>query len=750
MEADDPELQKWLEMGGNYGVICGDGMIEIDTDNKEMSDKLAEFKTLKIKTGKPDGIHNYFRSSLEENGTLYAIDKDGNFLLDEKGRMINVGNIKADRQYVVGPGSNHFSGRKYYVLEDNQLVGIKRRQIEEIFGKSLVWANKKIKENEGEAKEEGTLVDKKLPIEKIIKNFEDLRKTGEKTYQGSHPVHGSETGNNFSVDLDKNAWYCFRCNSGGGPLMWLVVEHGDIRCDEARKGILRGDLFKKALKYAEEAGYKVELKKADSIEPDVSKYFEGEEKKTFRAAFLARELMNEFQYFTRRADKTIFVYTPERGIYEPVGEDQIVEQCIKKLGKYTSILRQREVVNFIAGSTIKELDDPDPYMTALKNGVYDLNTRTMKPFSPDYFITNALPITYDPNAKCPTFDRFIPEILGKEDITVIQELFGYFLIHHYHIHKIFLFIGVGRNGKTTLLTVMYEFLGKDNYSAIWLQDLLNQNSRFLKAELSGKIANLADDLPNEALKNTGGLKMLSGESPLQGEIKYKSPFKFVNSAKLVCACNEVPPTPDDTDAFFARFVLVFFPNQFLEDNPKTDIHLSEKLTTPEELSGIFNWAIEGADRLMKNGKFSYSKSVEDVRTQYSRLSNPIKAFSEDCIEDDDGEEDRDVIFQAFVYYCREHKIPVVSKIAFSQHFQENVPSAVASFRFDNYQRIPTWKNIKLKKQLDTSPVALDLTKKQKSVHREVESSKTVSVPRERSRATTLETNPDSGGEQYAT
>jgi len=65
--------------------------------------------------------------------------------------------------------------------------------------------------------------------------------------QGSHPVHGSDTGSNFCVNHGNNCWHCFRCNSGGGPLSWIAVQEGIIECHEAVSGGLTGDKFKKTI-----------------------------------------------------------------------------------------------------------------------------------------------------------------------------------------------------------------------------------------------------------------------------------------------------------------------------------------------------------------------------------------------------------------------------------------------------------------------------------------------------------------------
>src|SRR5439155_15531464 len=80
-----------------------------------------------------------------------------------------------------------------------------------------------------------------------------LRESGDQL-QGSHPVHGSETGTNFSVSPRENVWHCFRCDSGGGPWSLLAVLERIIDCQEAIPGGLRGQQFKRVQEIALEKG----------------------------------------------------------------------------------------------------------------------------------------------------------------------------------------------------------------------------------------------------------------------------------------------------------------------------------------------------------------------------------------------------------------------------------------------------------------------------------------------------------------
>jgi putative DNA primase/helicase len=103
-------------------------------------------------------------------------------------------------------------------------------------------------------------------------------------------------------------------------------------------------------------------------------------------------------------------------------------------------------------------------------------------------------------------------------------------------------------------------------------------------------------------------------------------------------------------------VIINFPKTF--DENTADPTLPEKLTRPEELSGILNWALEGLKRLMQNGfRFSYNKSVEEIEELYTRASDPVKAFlEEETVEDPNAWIVKQDLYQAYVDYVKKHKL----------------------------------------------------------------------------------------------
>jgi len=94
--------------------------------------------------------------------------------------------------------------------------------------------------------------------------------------RGSHPVHGSTTGQNFAINPHQNSWHCFRCGSGGGPLEWIAVEAEIIDCSEVRPGCLQGH-WHEVFEVLRAKGYEVDLPPPEGVpDPEITLDVEAE------------------------------------------------------------------------------------------------------------------------------------------------------------------------------------------------------------------------------------------------------------------------------------------------------------------------------------------------------------------------------------------------------------------------------------------------------------------------------------------
>lgn len=690
-EADSEQLQEWLRQGNNYGVVAGQGIAQIDFDEKTQFEKFeAKVSTFTVKSGRVsgEGRHYYFRTDTAENGLIFG----------ENG--VQIGNVQVHNKFVVGPGCRHNSGGVYGIVKDVPLAWVSKHDLETIFGDSLKWTGQIRQKDDEEVEEEKTHgID--IPLV-LLFDLSEFKQRGNE-YQGSHPLHGSTTGTNFCVNVKQNVWHCFRCNSGGGGLMWIAVKHGLLQCHEAQKGALRGLKFIEAVKFAREEGFEIKLPE-EEINPDVERFFEKDEdgKKRFVAANVARELMKETSFLTQTTKGLIYCYNPSKGIYESSGEDYVNAQTVKKLGKHYSTNRRNEIEAFIRASTIKEIPESDKYLLAVKNGVLDVRTGELQPFSPEFFIFNALNVEYDPTAQCPLFTKFLAEVVPSEtDRKVLQEHGGYALLKENRFQKALMLTGNKQNGKSTFLHVLESMLGKGNVSAIPLQLLSNSNFRFYISQLYGKMANICADLPAQPLAETDVFKKIVAGDTVTGEFKYHPAFDFVPYAKLFYSANQLPSLPKDTEAFLVRWDMVEFPKQFLPGDPRRDPELKAKLTTPEELSGVLNWCLEGLQRLLRQNAFTRGETLEELEDRWIVEGDSVKAFVERCAVTDDFEAKTDVTktYEAYVQFCNRHKVTPYTQKRFSREFKENTKANTTVVTVDE-KRVRVWTFVSIKEEED--------------------------------------------------
>ena len=402
------------------------------------------------------------------------------------------------------------------------------------------------------------------------------------------------------------------------------------------------------------------------------RYFDDNAK--FIPKLLADELMSRYSFATMMDSQETFVYLD--GYYQPIGEVLIKKECKNRLQDEYRKNRFGEVLDFIKASTFTKRREELPNLIPLRNGVLDINTMELKQYSPELMFFNKTPVDYNPAADCPRIRQFHKEIVnGEEEVTLLEEVVGFSLYREYFIAKSLMVVGGGANGKSTWLSLVKRFLGHDNVSGRSLQDL--EENRFSKADLHAKLANIYADLPDRALYRTGMFKMLTGRDLIAAEKKFQNSFHFENYAKLIWSANKVPEALDDTDAFFRRWIIITFPNVFNGEN--CDPHILEKLTTDEEFSGLLNVAIGRLKAMVKRGSFSYSKTTEALREEYTRKSSPIASFVMDCLEtDSDAFIVKKELYNVFAEYCRQNSIPCVTLDTFYKNLPQHM--VIADFR----------------------------------------------------------------------
>lgn len=387
-------------------------------------------------------------------------------------------------------------------------------------------------------------------------------------------------------------------------------------------------------------------------------------------------------------------YNPRLGIFRPDGVSYIEKEAKHLLGDNAKRHMISEVVKLTQIETYIDRNqfEEDPDILVLKNGVYHFDTEELTEHSPQYHARARLPVTYNPNAECPAIQKFLNEVIPA-DVTTFQEWVGYHLIKDYRWAKILILVGDGENGKSKLLLLLVAFLGNSNTASVELIELIT--NRFKKAELYGKLGNIAPDLGAEELKYTGRLKSLTGDDYIEAAKKHQHPFRFRNHAKLSFSTNKLPRSPDRSRAWFRRPLIMKCPNVFVGEN--CDSNILRKITTPKELSGMLNWALEGRHRLLEQGDFTRSETAEQIQELYEELEDDITAFFNHCVDTEDtkGIVPKDDLHKLYYQFCKMRGFAPVLKQTFSKKIISSVANLGEGRRKIGDKRVPCWTGISM-------------------------------------------------------
>jgi len=180
---------------------------------------------------------------------------------------------------------------------------------------------------------------------------------------------------------------------------------------------------------------------------------------------------------------------------------------------------------------------------------------------------------------------------------------------------------------------------------------------------------LDSEVSSRTINDSAILKKLTGMEDIFVEGKYEKGFHVRLFAKPWFSCNLVPNIINATNADYRRHFIIEFPNT--SEGPNEDKDLTKKLTTDEELAGIFNVLMKVLRRVNKNGGIWLNeKTIEQRRGKYEIILDPIGAFVNAACAEESSLSDfitKDDFYKAFELFCQENRIAVMSRETFNKY-----------------------------------------------------------------------------------
>lgn len=288
--------------------------------------------------------------------------------------------------------------------------------------------------------------------------------------------------------------------------------------------------------------------------------------------------------------------------------------------------------------------DCNPNLFNCQNGTFELDKLKFRPHRSEDYITKISNVIYDEKAVSEDWTKFIGEVIphDKEKIRYLQKALGYSLSGSCSLETCFILYGATtRNGKSTLIgTVSYMLGGSDGYARTAQPEVLaikkNKDSRNASediARLAGcRFLNVSEP-PQSMAFDAALLKTLTGRDTITARFLYQGSFEYVPQFTLFINTNYLPKVLDETLFTSNRINVIEFNRHFTpEEQDKT---LKQRLQTEDNISGLFNWCIEGL-KLFREEGLKPPVSVNISTRQYAQQSDKIGNFIDECFEECQG------------------------------------------------------------------------------------------------------------------
>jgi len=632
---DNQKLQQHIKQNINYGVLGGYGnlvIIDCDLLQAELAVEKHLPKTLRVRTGR-GGSHFYFICKDLEKPIRLKDTHAG-----------DIGDVQGKGKQVIGPGSLHENGKTYVVEDDLPIVEITAEQIKFALKDFLI-----IKE-QAEAPTNKDHEDIDLQITDVAP-LGGMSKQGNE-YFGEHPIHGSSNKMNFWVNPVKNTWHCFRHDTGGGSISLIAILEGIIDCGDAISGGLRGENFLKTIGIAQEKyGLKLpENKPLASLSKKIASRIDWRQ--------LAIETI-ETQGLFYDENQLWWMWNNEDKMWLIVDEIDILNTIDLALDYSENTLKssiKSEILEALKREGRKHKPKELPkHCLQFKDKIINVKTLDSFEATKEYFAVNPIPWSLIESKETPVIDKLFEEWVGEDNKELLYEVCAFCLYPEYFIHRIFVFTGIGSNGKSKFLGLNKKLVGKHNHASTEVEQLLG--SRFESVKAYKKLVLEMGETNFDKIRNTSKLKRMSGGDTIGFEFKNKKPFDDINYAKILIATNSLPQTDDRTDGFYRRWLIVDFPNQFEETNGDVLENIPE-----EEYSALATKCVGVLSKLLDQHVFCKDGSIQDRRESYEKHSNPLNHFIEQNYDKDVNERFPLYMFlESFTVYLDNKKFRRVKK-----------------------------------------------------------------------------------------
>ena len=341
---------------------------------------------------------------------------------------------------------------------------------------------------------------------------------------------------------------------------------------------------------------------------------------------------------------------------------------LKQYKKMSTILTICRGIDFLGRDDI--IWDDNGYLLGCNNCIIDLRTGKEVINDGTIFIKNKTNVEWKGlDKKCPKFEEFLNTIFNNNAdlIAVNRKLLGLSILGGSEQDVFPIYYGErGRNGKTTLFTVLEKILGNDLvYSfnnELILEQTYTKHSAIAspdKMAFKGKRLIFSSEISKNRKIDTTEVKKLTGGDAITGRHLYKSEDTFFPTHTMFLFCNHFPSADAEDNAFWERVIVVPFEISFVK-NPTYNWERLEDVKKEQQLmkeqSGILSWLVRECIDYQKNGIIIPNICKEETFLYRDSEDYFSQFLNETCEFNDDFNLKSNDLFLLYKSWCILHNI----------------------------------------------------------------------------------------------
>ncbi|WP_304270467.1 phage/plasmid primase, P4 family [Pseudoglutamicibacter cumminsii] len=321
----------------------------------------------------------------------------------------------------------------------------------------------------------------------------------------------------------------------------------------------------------------------------------------------------------------------DEGLYVPA--ERLVRNLAREYNYSISPRDLNAVVELVKDSVSLLKPSGDGDVVALANGLFDLRTKELHPFSPEVVLTSKDSVAFREDATtCPVIDGWTVDGWVKEianDDPEVEQLFwqiiaALFRPGHAFNKAVLLYSSTGSNGKGTFVELLRNLVGAERAATLSISDF---GGPFLPETLRGAFCVLSDE--NEVgdfLRRAGVFKAWVTHDWIRLNVKYGSMSDIKGRGLCVFCVNELPSSKDKSESFYRRFVAIPFLKRYVGSNENTAIK-NDYVKRSEVLEYVAHRAL----MMPLFDAFITPKVCEDLLGEIRVENDPVLQFAEEFL-----------------------------------------------------------------------------------------------------------------------